>query len=376
MLSLTHQALEKFDNQHDFERMCADVLNSLGYTDVVLIAPRGGSDGGRDITYTTSDGQKGLACVTLRKDSDAKFKEDLHKRASGEHQEYIYFTNQYLSAKQKLDYTRYCIDELEASFKPIDIEALRSLLDSALRATRKQFLHIEDETSPKYKLRVIDARRYSARKLVETAIEAYEEKEAEFKTRSAVADRIPVAFPGLGIPSTDSVLKGLNRRVAELAEVYKSAEKVLSFNIALIADSRDEHIEVTVHPPEGSRLTFDDSPLEVPVDRSRLANIYGLTTPIIPSVPNIHPRTETEFLAIDSEDGSIVRSSLARLNAKHEKKVFDEVAYLYDVSLGEPIKLKVTIHSGKLDKPIITSLMINPSGLPIIEIVDSYDYDD
>ena len=42
MLLLTKKALEEFDNQHDFERMCADILNGLGCKDVVLIAPRGG----------------------------------------------------------------------------------------------------------------------------------------------------------------------------------------------------------------------------------------------------------------------------------------------------------------------------------------------
>ncbi len=72
MFSHTVAALEKFDNQHDFERMSADILNSLGYKNVVPIAPRGGSDGGMDITFTTNDGKKGLACVTLRKDIDAK----------------------------------------------------------------------------------------------------------------------------------------------------------------------------------------------------------------------------------------------------------------------------------------------------------------
>jgi hypothetical protein len=47
MLSLTKKALEEFDNQHDFERMAADILNGLGYKHVTPIAPRGGSDGGK-----------------------------------------------------------------------------------------------------------------------------------------------------------------------------------------------------------------------------------------------------------------------------------------------------------------------------------------
>jgi len=42
MLSQTRRALEDFDNQHDFERMAADVLNALGYLDVEPMAPGGG----------------------------------------------------------------------------------------------------------------------------------------------------------------------------------------------------------------------------------------------------------------------------------------------------------------------------------------------
>lgn len=85
MYSKTIDHLEKFDNQHDFERMCADILNALGYKDVVLIAPRGGGDGGKDISFTTESGGKGLACVTLRKDIEAKFKQDFSQRTAGEY---------------------------------------------------------------------------------------------------------------------------------------------------------------------------------------------------------------------------------------------------------------------------------------------------
>ena len=38
MLSQTRRALEDFDNQHDFERMAADVLNALGYSNVEPMA--------------------------------------------------------------------------------------------------------------------------------------------------------------------------------------------------------------------------------------------------------------------------------------------------------------------------------------------------
>jgi hypothetical protein len=38
--------------------MSADILNALGYTEVIPIAPRGGGDGGKDITFTTESGGK------------------------------------------------------------------------------------------------------------------------------------------------------------------------------------------------------------------------------------------------------------------------------------------------------------------------------
>jgi hypothetical protein len=38
--------------------MAADILNALGYTEVIPIAPRVGSDAGRDITFTTENGAK------------------------------------------------------------------------------------------------------------------------------------------------------------------------------------------------------------------------------------------------------------------------------------------------------------------------------
>src|SRR5437762_1749662 len=91
MYSQTVAMLEKFDNQHEFERMCADILIALGYEDVVLIAPRGGSDEGKDITFRNQRGEHGLACVTLRKDITIKFKEDFSQRTVGEFDIYILF---------------------------------------------------------------------------------------------------------------------------------------------------------------------------------------------------------------------------------------------------------------------------------------------
>lgn len=149
MYSSTTAVLEKFDNQHDFERMAADILNALGYSDVIPIAPRGGSDGGQDITFTTESGGKGLACVTLRKDSDKKFNEDFSQREKGDFEKYIFITNQYLTADQKKKYIRFCLEQLDAELVTSDIEALRSLLDTPLKSIREHYLHIP-ETSARF----------------------------------------------------------------------------------------------------------------------------------------------------------------------------------------------------------------------------------
>ena len=146
MFSQTRTALQQFDNEHDFERMAADILNALGYTDVVLIAPQGGSDEGKDITFTTESGGKGLACVTLRDDIQRKFDEDFKKRKAGEYEKYILFCTARLTAKQKLQFAAYCLETLQALFVPYDIEALRSLLDSTLKSIRETYLHIKDDS--------------------------------------------------------------------------------------------------------------------------------------------------------------------------------------------------------------------------------------
>lgn len=162
MLSLTKKALEEFDNQHDFERMCADVLNALGYKNVTPIAPRGGSDGGRDITFTTETDGKGLACVTLRKYSEIKFKEDFEQRKSGDYEKYYFFTNQYLTSSQKLNFAKFCVDELNAELVVQDIEALRSFLDSSLQGIRKRFLHLDDDASAQVRKHITKILKYPA----------------------------------------------------------------------------------------------------------------------------------------------------------------------------------------------------------------------
>jgi hypothetical protein len=146
LFSPTRTALEQFDNQHDFERMAADILNARGSTKVLPIAPRGGSDGGKDITFITESGDKGLACVTLRNDIQRKFEEDFSQRTPGEFKTYTLFCTAYLSAKQKLDFITYCAKKLEAELIIYDIEALRSILDT-VPDIRERFLHIHSEST-------------------------------------------------------------------------------------------------------------------------------------------------------------------------------------------------------------------------------------
>lgn len=145
MLSLTQKALEEFDNPHDFERMCADILNALGYQNVVLMAPRGGGDGGKDMTFSLGHKKKGLACATLCKDIDTKFYEDFSRQKSGEFSGYLFFCNRYLTYAQKQKYTQYCQEHLHAELIVYDIEALRSLLDSRQhKKIKKRYLHLTD----------------------------------------------------------------------------------------------------------------------------------------------------------------------------------------------------------------------------------------
>lgn len=145
MYSQTTAVLEKYDNDHEFERMCADILNALGFRDVVPIAPRGGNDGGKDITFTTENGGKGLACVTLRKDIEKKYYEDFSQRQPGEFEKYMLFCTAHLTAQRKREFIGYCLDTLQAEFVPYDIEALRSLLDSVLQPIRETYLGIIDQ---------------------------------------------------------------------------------------------------------------------------------------------------------------------------------------------------------------------------------------
>lgn len=144
MLSQTRRALEEFDNQHEFERMAADVLNALGYSNVEPMAPRGGSDGGRDIRFKEGD-TYGVALVTLDKKIRDKFKRDLRKQQDAEGVIAL-FCNVDVSPSQKLDFAKEAIVR-GYRLEVFDLERLRSLLDVSLKEVRRRYLGIDDEVA-------------------------------------------------------------------------------------------------------------------------------------------------------------------------------------------------------------------------------------
>jgi hypothetical protein len=144
MLSRTRRALEDFDNQHEFERMAADVLNALGYSSVEPMAPRGGADGGRDIRFMEGD-TPGTAFVTLDKKIREKFKLDLLKQEDSEGVIAL-FCNVDVSPSQKLRFAEEAIAK-RYRLEVFDLERLRSLLDTSLKEVRRRYLGIDDEVA-------------------------------------------------------------------------------------------------------------------------------------------------------------------------------------------------------------------------------------
>ena len=141
MLSLTRRALEDFDNQHDFERFAADVLNALGYDHVEPMAPGGGADGGCDICFRDGDAP-GEAFVTLEKKIRDKFQRDLSKQTAGDGLIAL-FCNEHVTPGLKLTFARKALAK-GYRLEVYDIERLRSLLDSSLKEIRRRYLGIDD----------------------------------------------------------------------------------------------------------------------------------------------------------------------------------------------------------------------------------------
>ena len=144
MHSATRRSIQDFDNQHDFERLAADVLNALGFSDVEPIAPRGGGDGGKDIKFRDGD-LAGVAFVTLDKGIRDKFAFDLAKLSAGEGKIAL-FCNVDVTPTNRLEFAR---SALKKGFVVdiYDLERLRSLFDSTLTEQRRRYLGIDDSAS-------------------------------------------------------------------------------------------------------------------------------------------------------------------------------------------------------------------------------------
>lgn len=151
MLSQTRRALEDFDNHHEFERMAADVLNARGYSNVEPMAPRGGSDGGRDIKFSEGD-TDGVALVTLDKKIRDKFRRDLLRQEDAEGVIAL-FCNVDVSPSQKLDFAKQAIAK-GYRLEVFDLERLRSLFDTSLKEARRRYLGIDDELATRLRSEV------------------------------------------------------------------------------------------------------------------------------------------------------------------------------------------------------------------------------
>jgi len=180
MLSQTRRSLEDFDNQHDFERMAADILNSLGYKNVEPMAPRGGQDGGRDIRFSEGDAP-GIAFVTLDKKIRDKFKRDLAKQNYSEGLIAL-FCNVDVTPAMKLEFAKEAISK-GYRLEVFDLERLRSLLDSSLKDIRRRYLGIDDEIAAKLRSEVT--------KLLRFPDATPEEKTHPTLIEAILADRLP-----------------------------------------------------------------------------------------------------------------------------------------------------------------------------------------
>jgi hypothetical protein len=159
MYSETKHRLEDFDNQHDFERMAADILNALGYGNVEPMAPGGGSDAGCDIRFNDGD-ESGMAFVTLDKKIKGKFELDLSKHNNGEGLIAL-FCNVNVSPSAKRDLTAAAFAK-DYRLEVFDLERLRSLLDASLRLIRRHYLNIDDEVASRLRSEVNKLLRFPA----------------------------------------------------------------------------------------------------------------------------------------------------------------------------------------------------------------------
>jgi len=205
LFNQTRQNLITFDNQHEFERLAADILNSLGYENVEPMAPLGGSDGGIDIKYKNGEA-KGLAFVTLRKDIRAKFFEDLNKLNVGP-DEIALFSIVDITPKQKAEFSNETINK-GITLEIFDIERIRSLFDSTLKELRRRYLGIDDDISIQIKDKLIKLIKFTNTQRIES--------KAQTVLETMFADKLPQYIFNLLISYEIETLKEVPKIGGEL----------------------------------------------------------------------------------------------------------------------------------------------------------------
>jgi|GEM_PF-930246 len=373
MFSPTHDVLEKFDNQHEWERLCADLLNATGNSNVVPVAPRGGPDGGQDVTYLNSSGERGLACVSLRKDAKAKFLKDVAQRKAGEFAEYTYFTNQYLTADEKVALSLHCGNKLNATFIPRDIEGIRSLLDVSFQNLRKRYLNIALSNIPTYSFDVSEISTYSADQITQEAVNRHRKTAEEFQKHSIVVNAMPINIPALGVESTTDVLGRLGDHIDKLAELNDQLRGIYSFNLLLKSDSYDENIQVEVESSEDVKFSFEGSMLELPdipsaKQRSAFDTILNTHYLYTPNFANVVAKNKDEFYAQLRESGKKVVSNISSLNPNQPKLLFDEPVFVLSLKSPKSISIKVTVYSKNLTTPQSLGILIDPQNAKIVQL--------
>ena len=363
MLNITHQALEKFDNQHDFERMTSDILNRLGYADVTPIAPKGGSDGGKDVTFSNYDHEPALACVSLRKDAKSKILSDLKKRKTNDYREYTFFTNQYLTSDEKIEIAKYCIEHLNAQFVPRDIEALRSLLDTQMQDIREQYLGIENKEIAYYEVIQTEVKIFSLTDRISEAERTLEEYNAKLQSEqrsNPFGMNLPILTPFRA--TTSEMVSSQTEYIQEVKRFSNTINKRIGFNLIVTASTDDEHVEISVKPKISATLNFGydtgmpEEPtwnsMAIPYDLGRIAN----------------HRDHSEFYAATNDSDGSIKSNLEKINPSHPKLLFDEDVYITLPTLAANFVIEITIYSRKIKRPQVLELEIDISNAQEIQI--------
>lgn len=342
MLSLTKEALKEFDNAHDFERMCADILNSLGYQHVTPIAPQGGNDGGKDIEYKISDTSKGLACVSLEKNYKTKFINDLNKHKKGDYGEYIIFSNQYITAKDKKDIQTHCGNRLDAYCEIKDIECLRSLLDTTFQQIRKKYLSIKIEDDIQFKFKITEITRY---RLDTNIINDVREEIKSIRNTPPITSFLNTSISIYSDKSKDEKIQLLNEYLQNLIVFKESLTNKFSFNIEVISTAKNDDLEITVSTKNDSvHFSFDDEEVE-PIERPVLSYSQHFITPPISSIsyPN-----ENDFSTKLKNNDKAIQCNIRTLNAEQPKLLFDSALYAIANTPLDRICLQLDIFSSKL----------------------------